>query len=758
MDNIEIKNSLKGKMILYFFIIIFLPIFLIGLYFYGVTTDYLKKEAKDELNRVLNSNVEKVDMEIDNLKRYLNFTRELDTVKIYSKGLYEEVVEEEIYGKTFKEISNLKNELNDYLEDISIVDRYGKIVLTTNSDILGKDFSKEEFFKESIKQKEFIGDIHNVNGKNKMIISTDISNYKNQVSGTLVFHIDFDNIIKKMPNLKFGETGYLFIINKEGHLLYHRNNTTNQEVNLLDYRNLNIDKIVDDIKENKQGVRQYTIENQNKLSFYRTFKNIGIVVSINEDEYQNKNLDIKTKIFYICLIAIIIAFLIAFVVARNFIKPIKEFIKLMKEVEMGNISGRIEIKSNDELELLADSFNRMLNGQSILVKSVIASAKKVNDSALESSSISQEMASSSETQNAALDDLKDVMDEMTKSVGDVADSVSLTAESLMDVNSSMERMGSSGDTVSNHVKEVSSSMQDLIGSMQEINSSIELIAQNSSNASLKGKDTFKIAQNGKFAVDNTVKEMDKINEYIKELSRVIEGLGNFALEIGNIVEVIDDISEQTNLLALNASIEAARAGDEGRGFAVVAEAISDLAEKSSHATKDIAGLIKQIQKELGDVKDKSEEGARQVERGVKLVANTGIALDKIFKSVEETTNLVDEIAYSTEQQSNASRFIMKLVEKLNAIILVVSGSVEVQSEIVSNAITEVEKVTALSQEIAGTTQEQFASSQEILNTIEEIGKVSLDVSSAGEEVAKNAQELASEADDLLNKVSIFKVD
>lgn len=758
MENIEIKNSLKGKMMLYFFVVIFLPIFLIGLYFYGMTSDYLKKEMNRNLDNMMSFNIDKIDIEIENLKKFLSVTKELDTIKIYSQGLFNEVVQEDTYSKTIKELSNLKNELEDNLKDISIVDRYGKIVLSTNSNILGKDFSKEEFFKEAMKQNEFVGDINNINGKNEIIISTDISNYKNQVSGALVFHIDFDNIVQKIPNLKFGESGFVFIVNKKGDLIYNKNNLINQNMNLLDYADSNINKIIDDIKKDKKGIREYSIEGQKRISFYQSFKNIGLILSISENEYQSESSLIKRKIFYISSIAIIIAFIIAFIVAKNFIKPIKEFTKLMQEVKTGNISGRIKIKSNDELEILADSFNKMLSGQTVLVKSVIASAKKVNDSALESSSISQEMASSSETQNAALDDLKDVMDEMTKSVGDVADSVSLTAESLMDVNSSMEKMGNSGETVSNNVKEVSSSMQDLIGSMQEINSSIELIAQNSSNASLKGKDTFKIAQDGKFAVDNTVKEMDKINEYIKELTSVIEGLGNFALEIGNIVEVIDDISEQTNLLALNASIEAARAGDEGRGFAVVAEAISDLAEKSSHATKDIANLIKQIQNELGNVKDKSEEGARQVGRGVKLVANTGIALDKIFNSVEETTNLVDEIAYSTEQQSNASRFIMKLVEKLNAIILVVSSSVEVQSEIVSNTITEVEKVTALSQEIAGTTQEQFASSQEILNTIEEIGKVSLDVSSAGEEVAKNAQELALEADDLLNKVSIFKVD
>jgi methyl-accepting chemotaxis protein len=100
-------------------------------------------------------------------------------------------------------------------------------------------------------------------------------------------------------------------------------------------------------------------------------------------------------------------------------------------------------------------------------------------------------------------------------------------------------------------------------------------------------------------------------------------LGEHSQQIGEIIQVIDDIAEQTNLLALNAAIEAARAGEHGKGFAVVADEVRKLAERSSKATKEIAELITNIQKLTAGAVKAMEEGTGEVEQGVSLAVDAG---------------------------------------------------------------------------------------------------------------------------------------
>jgi methyl-accepting chemotaxis protein len=154
---------------------------------------------------------------------------------------------------------------------------------------------------------------------------------------------------------------------------------------------------------------------------------------------------------------------------------------------------------------------------------------------------------------------------------------------------------------------------------------------------------------------------------VKQSAGTVQELGKSSDQIGEIIGVIDDIADQTNLLALNAAIEAARAGDQGRGFAVVADEVRKLAERTTKATKEIAGMIKKIQLDTRGAVTSMDEGTKQVDEGIKLADKAGTSLHQIVGISQKVTDMVSQIAAASEQQSTASEQISKNVEAISSV-------------------------------------------------------------------------------------------
>jgi twitching motility protein PilJ len=161
--------------------------------------------------------------------------------------------------------------------------------------------------------------------------------------------------------------------------------------------------------------------------------------------------------------------------------------------------------------------------------------------------------------------------------------------------------------------------------------------------------------------------MNTIRETIQDTSKRIKRLGESSQEIGNIVELIEEIAEQTNILALNASIEASRAGEASRGFAVVADEVQKLAERSAGATKKIEVLVSTIQSDTNEAVMSMERSTTDVVGGALLAENAGAALDEIEQVSHQIASLVHNISGSSKEQTSVASAITKNMHVLREI-------------------------------------------------------------------------------------------
>jgi twitching motility protein PilJ len=246
--------------------------------------------------------------------------------------------------------------------------------------------------------------------------------------------------------------------------------------------------------------------------------------------------------------------------------------------------------------------------------------------------------------------------------GAIADSINFTIEELRTlvrgINSATDQVTKATQetqAISNRLYDASQrqnrEIQQASASVLSMTESINEVAQNAAQSARVAQAQLEAAAQGGSAVQNQIAGMNDIRAQIQETSKRIKRLGESSLEIGEIVELISDITEQTNVLALNAAIQAASAGEAGRGFTVVAEEVQRLAERSAEATKQIDAIVKTIQADTQDAVAAMEKSTVGVVEGAKLSDAAGQALAEIQRVSRELADLIDRISAQTQRQS-----------------------------------------------------------------------------------------------------------
>ena len=249
--------------------------------------------------------------------------------------------------------------------------------------------------------------------------------------------------------------------------------------------------------------------------------------------------------------------------------------------------------------------------------------------------------------------------------GAIADSVNYTIEELKGL---VGRINSAAAQVTNATESAqqtsvkllqaaekqSREIQEASASVLKMARAINEVSASASKSVSVARQSLGAAQKGQEAVQNSIAGMNDIREQIQDTAKRIKRLGESSQQIGEIVELISDITEQTNVLALNAAIQAASAGEAGRGFTVVAEEVQRLAERSGEATKQIGAIVKTIQTDTQDAVAAMEKSTQGVVDGARLSDNAGQALGEIGEVSRRLAQLIEEISVTAQAQAQAA--------------------------------------------------------------------------------------------------------
>lgn len=351
---------------------------------------------------------------------------------------------------------------------------------------------------------------------------------------------------------------------------------------------------------------------------------------------------------------------------RYTINPIKRLITVAEAVGRGDLSNKVAITTNDEIGQLGTTFNKTIDQLQELLVSQTDREKMQNQVigllSVVSTAAEGDLTAQAEVTADALGSVADAFNLMITGLNALVTQASNVASevqrSTADILHASERMrlGASQQTV--QIRNASEAVNAMSLTTQRMAENAEAATQTSVKAT-------QAAVKGGAAVAETIKGMQRIRATVQSTGKKIKGLGERSLEIGAIIEVINEIATQTNLLALNAAIEAARAGEQGKGFAVVADEVRKLAERAARSTKDITGLIKGIQVETSEAVTVMEEGTREVEEGTKLADQAGAALREIEQIVKQTASLMTDITRAAGDQVRSTEGVVSTMDSIS---------------------------------------------------------------------------------------------
>ncbi|AOZ89534.1 chemotaxis protein [Bacillus xiamenensis] len=447
----------------------------------------------------------------------------------------------------------------------------------------------------------------------KMVIT--IAQKMKDGSGVIGLDMEIDSLLQKLKEIKIGQKGYAFMMEKDKTVLADPTQKPGSQVN---------ENLANIIFKNKEGSGSYTLKGTDKKVAYVTNEltgwKIGGTMLVSEVEDAAK--PVFNTAIIVFSVTLIVAGILIFFIVRSISKRLSNLASFSKKVSNGDLRDKLQIQSDDEIGQVGKGFNAMIDSLRSLIGAVQTSVENV--------------ASSSE--------------ELTASAGQ-------TSKATEHITLAIEQFSSGNESQNDKVESSSDELEEMNRGLQHMNEAAESITASSIKST-------EIAGEGGQLVEKTASQMNVIDQSVKKAEHVISALESKSKDITQILGVINGIADQTNLLALNAAIEAARAGESGRGFSVVAEEVRKLAVQSSNSAKEIEHLINEIVQDIDVSQEVFTAVNQEVQSGLSFTEQTKVSFHNIFDMTKEISDKLQTMNETVVKLSKGSAHVSEAVREI----------------------------------------------------------------------------------------------
>jgi methyl-accepting chemotaxis protein len=328
------------------------------------------------------------------------------------------------------------------------------------------------------------------------------------------------------------------------------------------------------------------------------------------------------------LLDVFLIFAIYILFAKLVTQPLNEVANALENIARGegDLTQRLRVRREDEIGLLAGSFNVFVDKIQLLVKSIQQSVKQTSEVSHNVYTASEASRGHLENQQQETDQVAAAITEMSASAKEIANNVQLTARSA--------------DQANQDAREVSA------------------------------------------IIKVSIESINGLSHHLDEATNVVGALEDDVKGIVSVLDVIRGIADQTNLLALNAAIEAARAGEQGRGFAVVADEVRALASRTQESTAQIQETIERLQTGAKSAVHVMKDSQVKSKASVENAESSGQSISSILNSTEQITDMATQITTAVEEQSTVAE---ELSHNVNRIVSAGHSSVEQLNAMTKNS-------------------------------------------------------------------------